>query len=220
MTYPHAFLRLVAAGSLYTHERFSFGLSLAAIDGGAGVGEPPRSVPSPVVNAVTAFMTSGVVNTQARLDSLKLNLIGENGRYVDKFDTVIREWPSAGPQGTGTLFLPPQCSLVATLETGQRRGLATRGRIFIPAPSVDVDTSGLASPARAEATREAVRTLITSLNAAVPGYTVVVASDGGIGRPVGAFRKVTAVRVGRAVDTMQSRRKSIPESYTGLGGID
>lgn len=205
MAYPKNFLRLVMAGSLYANERWSTSLSLIPnFAGNPSAG--PTEVPEAVIEAASDFIQSGRIYSFVRLDTIKLNLIGPDGKYVDPDDTVEHtfETPVAGGQ-SGTI--PPQIALAATLRTGSRRGLANAGRIYIPGPTGNCDASGRLSETDAAAHAAHVADLINDLNVALDEFVVGVASN----VRGGAMRAVERVEVGRVFDTIRSRRTSLPE---------
>ena len=204
MTYPAPFLRLVVGGTLYTSEQWSFGLSFAGAAGSA-----PTSVPTAVYDAVAAFVQRAAApsSNKAPLTFIKLNRIGQDGRYTEQ-KSVTRE-VAAGIAGASTANIAPQIAAAVTLDTGNRRGLAAKGRFYVPVPAAAIGTDGRILETDANALRDAAVTMVNSLNAAGIGR-LVVASDVG----TGAFRAVRSVRVGRVLDTIRSRRTSLPESYS------
>ena len=210
MVYPAPFLRLVAIGTLYGAEDFTFSMSL--IEDGVGPFVPPTEVPADVLTALTTFFTgSGLIQAGAQLTAVKLNEIGTDGRYTQP-QTVLHEFvpPIAGNSTTNPR--PPQVALAVTLDTDARRGLAHAGRFFLPLPAGNISTDGRLSTASQSDYLTAARTLLDDINDAVPGYLVGITSNVGAGEQ----RYVRQVRVGRAVDTVRSRRTSIPEDYQDL----
>lgn len=221
MVYPTSFLRLVAIGTLYERETFTYSLSLAPEGGG---GTPPSVVPQGVIDALTTFHTNVQVGCgdEAVLTAIKLNEIGPNGRYVSQSDTVMHEFET-GIEGGAPATLPAQCALAITLRTDIKRGRAHSGRFFIPRIGGPVGSDGFVPTPQVTALVEASTLLLNSINAAVPGYKVAVMSDIG----TGARRFVRNVEVGRVVDTIRSRRTSLDEArvagaelsgWTGGGG--
>ncbi len=206
MTYPAPFLRLVASGRLFGVEDWSVGLSL--IPNFTSGPDAPPEVPQRIVDASQAFWTSNVFASTATLTTLKLNLIGPDGRYVGS-DTVSHEY-AVQLQGGGANILPPQIALVASLRSGARRGLAHAGRIFLPAPSVGISQSaGTTTDADARRVQAGVQTWLNEVNAALPQWRVGIASKVGAGQ----FRAVETVTVGIALDTVRSRRGKFVEKY-------
>jgi hypothetical protein len=151
-----------------------------------------------------------VVGGFAPMTWLKFNRIGVDGKYVaDRTNRVDFAPPRVNNTGSPHA---PQVSLVATLETGNLRGLAHRGRMFLPCPTAAVSNDGRIPAAAAQAAATKVASLITALNAD-PSYgeTRIYSNV-----REGASRLVTGVTVGRVLDTMRSRRTSLPEERTAV----
>lgn len=221
MVYPAPFLRLVASGTLFGIEQFSWSLSLVP-DFADGPPEPgPDAVPQGVVDAVAALHTSARISQAARLTALKLNMIGENGRYLSQSETVWHDYGAPGLAGGGGNYFPPQVALAVSLLTDSSRGRAHAGRFYLPTPAAGIEGDGRWGAGPATEVAASVTTMLDAINGAVSGYTVGVASDIG----TGTFRRCTGIRVGRTLDTIRSRRTSLPEAYvigaslsTGGGG--
>lgn len=209
MTYPHNFLRLQVGGSLYGVEQFSWSLSLADWELNSEPSTPPTEVPQGIIDAVVAFHTNTWVSNVAKIEFIKLNEIGVDGRYVSDDTTVVHDFatPVAGAgANTGTW---PQLSVAVSLLTEAKRGLAHRGRFYPPA-IMAVPAAGKISAGLPLTVANAATMMINAINASIPEYDVVVAS----GVRGGAFRRVSQVVVGDVIDTQRRRRTSIPEVYT------
>lgn len=205
MAYQTNFLRLAVIGTLYGVESFTWTLSLRPVNFGNAA---PDVVPQGVIDAVTTFHTAPEVaaGAGARLTTIKLNEIGTDGRYVSDGDTVQHDFETSIP-GVGTSNLPAQIANVVTLRTAAQRGRASSGRFYYPATGRVVSSDGRLSAATAAAVAVDATTLLNSLNAALPDWQVAVMSSIG----TGTTRPVTHVEVGRVLDTMRSRRRSLEE---------
>lgn len=209
MAYSKPFLRLVALGTTYQTETFAFGVSL--IEATLPTPEAPTEVSDEVVAAVSAFFqTTGMISASCHLTALKLNLIGTDGKYVND-ETVVRELdpPVAG---SGSNNPPPQNALAITLDTGLRRGRAHAGRFYVPCFSSGLTSSGVLGSAVAGIYATNAGIMLDNLNDALAPWQVGVVSDLGSG----AQHRVTAVRVGQVIDTIRSRRTSLPEGYVSV----
>ena len=204
--YIEPFLRLVVSGPLYVAERWSWSLALVS---GAGSGDVPTEVPAAVRTAIEAFHGGTHISSKALIDSIKLNKIGEDGRYVDQANTVQYDYAVPVPGGSTTAAIAPQVALAVTLRTNAARGLAHAGRFYVPTPSATPGTDGRISQASAETVMQAASTMISAINTALPTWNVGVTSNVGNGLQ----REVTHVQVGRVLDTIRSRRTSLPEEY-------
>ena len=179
--------------------------------------ETPDS--SPVLQDLQAdcakFVTALGVSRAATLTKVSINEIDPlTRRYVSATNSYEREF--AAVRGPGSQLLPAQLSTALTLETGARRGLAARGRIFLPPINVQLGDSGHIESAARSGIATAGATFIRDLNdwpgldAAVNNLRVIV-----LGRD-GSTRAVTGVSVGSVVDTQRRRRSALKEVYTTL----
>lgn len=179
------------------------------------------------VTDLSAFFATSSFATALKLTWVKLNLIDTDGTYRNKALTHRRDLATA-VSGTATQSHPPQVSLVATLLTDAQRGIASKGRIYLAGLAQNATqvgaTDGLIAASQATAYATQVATLITNLNnwegldAVAGGLDVSIVSDGGRSL-VPTERKVTAVKVGRVLDTQQRRRRDFAESYTAAVGV-
>lgn len=112
---------------------------------------------------------------------------------------------------------PPQVAVVVSLATATP-GATGRGRFYLPGPAVTIGTDGLMSQSTATTLAGYAKTFIDTLNSAATTAGIgrcVVASGGSVLQGISpGLRPVTRVRVGRAADTMRSRRSALLESYS------
>lgn len=156
------------------------------------------------------FFTSPLsyIHPRAVLRQVKIAKIGADGRYVDGpiFDDSL-----ASPGGAGGATLHPfQVSLAVSLVT-DRRGPSGKGRFYLPLPVAGVTDAGLVS---GDITQDVALRVATFLDAVANRNgadtaqpAVVVASTKGFLSPV------RGVRVGRVLDTIRTRRRSLEEQY-------
>lgn len=208
MAYPGNFARLVVSGTLYGAETFAWGLSVIP-DFPSGGDLNPSALIGQVASAVEDYWSTVDVSAAAAITMVKFNLIGPDGRYVSDDETVLQEFDPP-VSGVGTLGVPPQIALAISLVTNRARGRGSRGRFYLPTPSVALESNGRLSATAAQRNADASLAFINDLNTIVgDGWRVGVASDVGSG----VFVPVTAVRVGRVYDTIRSRRRSLAEDY-------
>ena len=213
MSYVRNFHRLVVSGSLHDTESFSWGLSL--VSSLQTTGAVVATVPQGIIDAVVAFhATEGVSSSAAKIETIKLNEIGTNGRYVNQGATVQYDLdpPAAGASSP---HFPPQVALVVSLGTDVARGRAHAGRFYIPSPGASMETNGMIGPGWQGVVAAAAATMINAINATESVLRVGIVSNLGIG----AEHPVTSVRVGRVLDTLRSRRTSLDEGYTVPIGV-
>lgn len=207
MAYAQNFLRLVVTGTLYNDEQFSWSCSF--IQGSGGTEPAPDEVPAAVVAAITSFWRwPSLISKFAQIDVIKLNEIGPDGRYVNS-DTVLEEIEGGIVGVADSVVYPPQTALVVSLDTAVRRGRAHAGRFYLPLPGATLSASGVLFAADQESYVDAATRLVEQLNDALQPWQVGVVSDIG----PGAQHRVTHVKIGRVLDTMRSRRRSLDEAY-------
>lgn len=108
-----------------------------------------------IATALAAWFTSNSQQnaSSASLTYLKINNIGADGKYSDKNNTNVHNFPG-GVVGASNGIAPSFCSVVTTWETDNARGLAHRGRIYLPNytfPSVGSQLAAGAGTAVAQA---------------------------------------------------------------------
>lgn len=202
-------LYLQWGGSLPGLEEFSCGVRLASTDG-ASTSLDPAGMLAGATAAVKAMHQSSVlaISGLANLQFVKLNYINPDGHYAEgtTFQSLFPDW-----QGGQNLPAPPnQVAWAVSLTTGVSRGLAHRGRFYLPLPTQTVASDGLVSVSARDAALPPLNTFLTAINALDPGYKVAVFS-----RKAGAptHRLVTGIQLGRVLDTQRRRRRSLPEQY-------
>lgn len=148
------------------------------------------------------------------LTEVKLASIGADGKYTD--EPFVEAVSQAGGWTQGAVLHPYQVSLAVSLDT-DRRGASGRGRIYLPTPGFALQTDSTIQTVHAEGVRDQVATLLTNLNNNAGFDTtdtsVVIASSKGFNSPV------TSVRVGRLLDTVRSRRRSLGEKYSASAAV-
>jgi hypothetical protein len=154
-----------------------------------------------------------------KLSYVKANMIGANGLYEEQDKTWRKDFtPVAGSNGSNG-STPWSTAVVVSLRTNAQRGLASKGRIYLPPVGVSVLTAqGLLDPSSRATIGNTTAQLIKNLNnwpsADPPGSPRVhVVSGGGIqGGPTS--REVTHLVVGDRLDTQRRRANDSLETYT------
>lgn len=205
MVFPGISKYLSLSGALRGGETWSMGFRMT----GMGFDGPQAGEEAALAELVTRIQTwwgtQNVMGAGVWLGTIKYNNINMSGKYTFPY-TVRHDFPTQ-LSSASTCTHPNQVAMVATLETGQTRGLAHRGRIYLPLPPMPVGTDGKISEANATGAAATVKGLLDTINAAPGSGRVLIGSKVG----VGAFRNVTGVSVGRVLDTMRSRRTSLTE---------
>lgn len=206
MTFPTETARVVVSGTIYGIEEWSFGVTLIPRDGATGgnITSIPQSVQDATQNFVVQSCSSAV-----RLRMIKANPLDTDGRYQSQGRTTAWEWPLPLPVGSGGNLQPAQIALAVSLRTANPRGLAGKGRFYLPGPNAGIGSDGYVAPSAVEGLQARAATWIAALNAGFPTWRVGVASD----VRGGAIQPVTGVTVGRVLDTVRSRRTKLLEQY-------
>lgn len=206
-------------------EGFAFGISLAkgTAEGGAGSGtaegaaQPDNDQFANLVSDCQAFFSrpGTYISNAAVLKQVKLAWIGPDGKYTR--DPMIADVSTPGAQ-SGAVTHPPQVALAVSLTSG-RRGPSGKGRFYLPMPAVAVDPGTLEiGVSERDAVLASVATFLNDLgnepNVDVLDLGPCIASTKGFNTPV------TGVRVGRALDTIRSRRRSLKENYSAIAAVN
>lgn len=206
MPYARPFLRVRLEGTLGNTEQFSMGVNMGWLLGSAplyGLDETEAAL------FATWWTTQARISNVAHLRTVKANLIDVDGHYVSE-ETVRWDYTDSIPAGAYAATLPLQCSLVYSFTTDADRGRASRGRTYVPAPSVVLEAPDMRLTVGNQADHvTCALQLLETLETAFPGYQPVIVSNLGAGHQ----RNITGVRVGRAVDTIRSRREGVLEDY-------
>jgi hypothetical protein len=134
------------------------------------------------------------------------------GHYVFPGAPGLYTYPSP-VAGTSSTYAPcPQQTLAVTTLTPVARGRASKGRFYLPPGCWQVQTDGRITAAEADSIETAVRTWLLAINATTQVGDVAVFSKLGNG----TTNLINAVGVGRVLDTMRSRRRSLAEGRTPL----
>ena len=146
------------------------------------------------------------INQLATMRFVKFAFIDPAGRYAEdakRYDLPATIKGTAGPSAVK----PFQVAHCLTLHTG-KRGAQNRGRFYSPLPTLTLSPDGLVGLADCEAIGTATASLLSQINLTLFNDTkLIVASSKGHN----SF--VTGVTVGRVLDTVRSRRRSLKESY-------
>jgi hypothetical protein len=186
------------------------------------VGKEDADCPSPTqadcdalaARAKTYFNTAGtniswtVVPNEAKIANMAA------GGYTITQDTKFSAITGCAGQmaRNGT----PQDALAVTLTSTRARGTAAKGRFYLPVWECIPTATGHVDPADVTRQLNATKTFLDGVNADVAskGLYIVLASHGNSAKgeaPLNA--RVTGVRIGDVIDTIQRRRRQIREGY-------
>lgn len=215
---PH--YRLTAIGHLGpSDETFSYGVNLRDVGGAPADGRLTPENWLDVAEATRDFhnASDSHISPRAVLDQVKIARIGTDGTYAEPTPLVF---PFNTPGGGGNEAVLPQAALAVSLTCLPLVGPRYRGRFYLPLPVTlfDVEDDFLIIPTHADDVLGQAAQWLQAINddthpASTFQAQVVIASS------FGTNTDVSGVRVGRLIDTMQSRRKSLTEHYTATTTI-
>lgn len=147
------------------------------------------------------------ISAAAVLEWVKVNKIGPDGRYAEAFTAGLYDAAVRG--GGGNLVYPLQVSVAITTETNASRGLASRGRFYLPTPTLPLDGTANIDGTALSATIESVSTLLEGLGdysvSEVTRFVPCVVSKGGVKSSTGVSRIIRSVSADTRFDIQRSR---------------
>lgn len=178
---------------------------------------------SGVTSAIATLMADASFGTVTRLDDWRAYVIGTDGKMQGNAPLLHTVDPGSPIAGTGGMNFPPQVCVVAT-KVAANRGPAKRGRMYLPCLGATIGTGGVLSTTNAMNIAVAVSAFLKGISDSID-LPLTVDSSAGINvsdRPVstGTIQEIDHIEVGRAFDTMQSRRTSLLEDYQADSAID
>lgn len=204
--------RLVIDGSLLAGaERFSCTLGFGALNGDVVPGPVELSAWADACLVALGGSSSWAVNLRGCLGTGGSVTRVRAYRYVNPSTPAVASGvSSSGPAvGTGSITMPPQCSVVASLITGFA-GRSYRGRIYWPRLTGALGNTGKITGAPLPATMAADFASMLrnfAVNSGVAALEPVVVS----GFAPSGFTVVNQVSVGDVVDTQRRRRDALIE---------
>jgi hypothetical protein len=219
MVYAHKVCRVTLSGTMFGGtEVWSTGFFVGAKDADTAAA-PNQAAADAVRDAWTTFFISDAakISKDYQFTTAKLASIADDGHTV--LDEVVYSYPATTISGYSThnQNLPPQCSLVCTLTTVRPRGLASKGRMYLPGVIGPVLSTGKLSSSDVTGISNGLKTFFDAVNASsdVPGQIILAAKGTGLLPALTAQNEwVTGFRVGDVVDTQRRRRNNLVEVYT------
>lgn len=210
MAYPRSHLYVTTGGVGWADaEIWQFGLRFDTDT------LPTEAQMEVVATAASVFMATANPGfaEHVSLNWVKAAIIGPDGKYPPDSEALLFELDTP-VLGVRTNSVLPQVTMAVTLRTPVRRGLAARGRFYVPALGIFADADGQA-PTIAAALCTSAKTLLNAYISALDAPLVVASNGKQKDKPerLGAMRTVTAITVGSVYDTQRRRRNRITETY-------
>lgn len=189
------------------------------------MGTALQGVADAIRTAWTTFFTSTDVafSNKWQTNQIKIARILADGK-TDTNNVIYAPYGTAISGNSSFNRYPPQIALAATLEVAGKRGLASKGRMYLPGIAQAIEDDGRLSAANSLKVVNGFKAFMDQVNVAVSGDgAVILASQGkrvknaqGEYEPVPGTAVndyVTRVRVGSVYDTQRRRRNDLVETY-------
>jgi hypothetical protein len=220
MPVPTHFLFTFRGDFTSTPEHWSFGIRYrrdqpAGAD--AGIGDVDKDAVSTACD--TFFGSSfGRIPNNVKMTDWRLYVIGTDGKAQG--DIHVQDVSADSIQGADAPKYPPQVALAIT-KVSDDRGLARLGRFYLPTNAPLASDQRL-SVSEATATHDAVVAFLKGISDAIdlPGFVNSSAAVNISSRGAGVLQEVDHLEVGRVLDTLRSRRRSMLEERVVGGQID
>jgi hypothetical protein len=223
--YSYRFFRVTFSGTCFNGaEDWSTGLQIG--EEGGDQATTPVGMAEQIATKWETFFENSAHHIASTYKSVlvKVALINTNGT-TDEDNIDYYNFPGTVQGGSSDPPMPPQITLAATMTSDFQRGLAAKGRMYLPgiAHSVEATTGRLPS-SMTETLNTGFKTFLDAINADtdIPG-NVIIASKGhktdtldANGHPVyvdGRNAEVTGCRIGSVYDTQRRRRNHLGEAY-------
>jgi hypothetical protein len=220
--YAHKFVRVTISGTCFGGaEEWSTGFQLGSPTADM-VGASAPAAENLAAVWETFFETpANKFSSAYKTTEVKCALIDTDGKTdLDNIDYYTYPTPLSG--GYTSNVLPAQITLAATLTSDNQRGLASKGRMYLPGINEPIsDTTGKISDTFQATLATNFKTFLDAVNAAVdvPG-DLVLASKGHRDKTAptptwigGQTAWVTGCRIGNVYDTQRRRRNGLAETY-------
>jgi hypothetical protein len=221
MPYLHRFTRVTISGTAFGGaEEWSTGFNMGEVDADATM--PDQGLADAVRDAWRAFMIKPTTSISAVYEAtlVKVSSVGTDGKS-NAADTVYANFPVV-TKGVNGERHPAQIALVATLLGVPARGVASKGRMYLPGVFSGVGLDGKISTQTSLDIATNLRQFLFDVAqyAGTPNVPML-ASPGSLNRD-GTPRlggsgpknsQITAVKVGNVFDTQRRRRNGFAEAY-------
>lgn len=216
MALPHRVVKVTLSGTMFSgQEIWSTGFHLGYENQEADA-ITPQGV-ADVAGAFSTFFTTTTSQIQSnyQFSMCKMAMIGVDGKTIPD-SAEYYSLPTAVNGGYSGPAFPPQIALVATLANSLPRGLATKGRMFLPGVTVSPDATGHIASNVITNIATNLQTFFNTVynDADLPGNPVLMSTGNSLQLRPGAVRNVTQIRIGNVFDTQRRRRNALAEQYT------
>lgn len=217
MAFAHKVSRFTAFGSSYGgDEEWSTGFWIGTETADAAA--PTQLTANAFLTAWTTFFTNSTTNIASGFKTVGVRVSRYGTDGIMEPATNFYAYPTVPtPGGGAAVALAAQLSLVASMQARPDRGLAAKGRMFLPGVSAAVGTDGRIAQTICTSIATNLDTMFTALNGGFDtgGYLINASKGGsGVGGPAPINRRVEDILVGNVYDTQRRRRNQLSETYS------
>lgn len=217
MVYAHQVQRVTISGTMFAGaEEWSTGFWMGKENGDAD--DFTQQTAEDILTAWRVFFEAGnsYVNNNWVTTQVKTAKINITGNTLQ--DEVYYAYPQTVLDGGAVISpYPPQNSLVVTLLSDRPRGLASKGRMYLPGINAAIQNTGKISATNAGTIADNLKTFFDALtnDADFGANQLILAAKGtGIAPELTAQNDwVETIRVGDVIDTQRRRRNGLSETY-------
>jgi hypothetical protein len=216
MVYAHRVNRVTFSGTMFGGaEQWSTGFWLG--QEGSDAQDPTDAMATYLLDAWRVFFNKGDTSISSQYSTTQCKV----AQFLDTGRTDLTKVHYAFPTtalvgGNASETLPPQCSIVATLLSDRPRGLASKGRMYLPGIATAVGINGKMSTIRRDTIALNLRAFFNTVRAGTDFTDRPILVAKGIG-PLPALTAqndyIQTIRIGDVIDTQRRRRNQLVESY-------
>lgn len=216
MVYAHTVNRITLSGTMWGGaEEWSTGFFLG--QEGSDAAELPQAGLDLIRDSWATFFSHGLswISNQYTFTQAKSALIDATGHTI--LESVKYSYPTGSVVGgTTSGHFPSQCSLVVTLQSDRPRGIASKGRMYLPGIAGGVNGGGKLDSDRVNSIANNLKTFFDSMVGSFDiADQLILAGKARSALLAGTAQNdyVETMKVGDVVDTQRRRRNGLSESY-------
>jgi hypothetical protein len=219
----HRVVHVTLSGTMFGgNEEWQTGFYVGSATQDAGA--PTTAFTDAVRDAWATFFSSqqGNIHAGFKFTTAKAALLNKDGRYAGEAVESHTAAVVSGGAISSTMY-PPQVALVATLVAGSGKGLAGKGRMYLPGVNAPLDGTGHIIAPGPQDIANKLAAFFNTVNGSfdVPGEVINMSRGNTRLLGIGARNvPINGVRVGNVFDTQRRRRNGLAETYVAATVAD
>jgi len=216
MAYAYSVTRVTISGQAFGgNEIWSTGFFLG--EEAAGTSNPTQGAVDAIATAWETFFEHTDVKIANDYTTTQVKMAQLNTDGTTQLDNVVYHNYVTPPVGIeGGQVYPAQLSIAVTLMSSLVRGLASKGRMYIPGCVQPIGSDGAISASNVGSMATAFQTFLNAVNTAMPSTVNVINASFGRTTPTvvpGVNKTVNNIKIGGIYDTQRRRRNGLNEVY-------